>query len=150
MEQIPVWTESNPNADIQQTLNLFVKDRAEATKRLTTRLPLMIAVNESPRPMPGQPPGPEKPKMVAFGDTTFVANLFAQDREAVEFDLFIGALEWLRERPANIGIEPRPYQYYEMDRGVVTYSDRLRYMPLLVSSVAVLGLGIGVWLARRQ
>jgi hypothetical protein len=150
MEQIPVWTESNPHADIQQTLNLFVKDREEAKKRLTTNLPLMIAVSESPRPMPGQPPGAEKPKLVVFGDTTFVANLFAQDREAVEFDLFIGALEWLRERPANIGIEARPYQYYEMDRGVVTYRQRLIYMPLLVASVIVLGLGIGVWLARRQ
>lgn len=149
-ERIPVWTESNPNADLQQTLNLFVKDRAEAKKRLTSGLPLMITVSESQRGIPGHPPGPEKPKLVVFGDTTFVANLFAQDREAVEFDLFIGALEWLRERPANIGIEARPYQYYEMDRSVATFSDRLRYMPLLVASVAVLGLGIGVWLARRQ
>jgi len=85
------------------------------------------------------PPGPEKSKLVAFGDSTFVANLAASEKELIEFDLFIGALEWLRERPANIGVEPRSFKYYEMDRSVALNADQLRYMPLLVATLVVFG-----------
>jgi hypothetical protein len=112
----------------------------------------MISVSEAPRSHPGMPEQPEKSKLVVFGDSTFVANLSAVTRDAIEFDLFIGAIEWLRDRPVNIGIEPRSYKYYEMDRSVAEpgFADRLRFMSLLVVSLAVFGLGIGVWLVRRQ
>lgn len=151
--QIRFFTESDMQADVEQTINRMIKDEKEAEKRLAREpLPVMMAVSESPRGMPGAPPQPEKPKMVVFGDVTFVANRSAVSRDAVEFDLFIGAVEWLRERPANIGIEPHSFKYYEMDRIVSDpgYVERLRFIPLFAACLAVLGLGIGVWLVRRQ
>lgn len=150
MPRIPVWTETDMQVDADQLLQSWSKDLKEAEKRISKQpLPLMIAVSESQRPLPGQPPPAEKPKIVAFGDSTFVTNQ-RNDRDAIEFDLLINSLEWLRERASNIGIEPRQYQFYELDRGVPTYIDRLRYLPLLIAFLTVLGLGTGVWLVRRQ
>lgn len=147
MEGLPVWTESNPQIEPRQTFNLMAKDINERKKRLTENLPLMLAVTETPRPLPGGPPPTEKPKMVVFGDSTFVTNLRA---ESVEFDLFISSLEWLRERPANIGIEAKEYQYYRLDGSVLPNLNRVVYLPLLFACIIVLGLGVGVWLVRRQ
>ena len=153
--RILYFTESDMQADVEQTVNQIASDPAIAKKRISTSpLPVMMAVSESPpRGHPGTPPQPEKPKMVVFGDAAFVANASAASREAkLEFDLFISAIEWLRDRPENIGIEPRSYKYYEMDRAIAEpgYLERLRFMPLLAASLAVFGLGIGVWLVRRQ
>jgi hypothetical protein len=149
-EGIGVWTESDPQIDPRETMKTMARD-PNARKRLTEKLPMMLAVSESPRSAPGVPAPPEKPKLIVFGDTTFISNVRADVRaEALEFDLFISSLEWLRERPANIGIEPKEYQYFELDRGVVDYYDRLRFLPLLVASVIMVGFGIGVWLVRRQ
>jgi len=59
-------------------------DRQRAVKRLASKpLPVMIAVSETGRTVPGAPPGPEKSKLVAFGDSTFVANL-AREREGID------------------------------------------------------------------
>src|SRR5262249_35425503 len=121
IEGLDVWTESDPQIDPRETVRTMARD-PNARKRLTEKLPMMLAVSESTRTSPSAPPSPEKPKMVVFGDSKFVSNVRADVRaEAIEFDLFIGSIEWLRERPSNIGIEPKEYQYYEMDKGVVTY-----------------------------
>src|SRR5207248_2898367 len=82
--------------------------------------------------MPGAPPSPAKPRMVVVGNAVWVSNPYVDEARATEpnFDLFVGLLDWLRERPSNIGIEPRPYKNYLLDRSASFV--RLALLPALV------------------
>src|SRR5207302_9963874 len=116
-------------------------------------LTIAVMVSESPRAMPGASAAPEKPKLVVFGDATFVSNaLGGRSGEAfsIMFDIFAGALDWLRERPTNIGIEPRMAATFELNPEAQLKETQLKFLPLLVSVIGVVGLGLGVWLVRRQ
>ncbi len=149
--RLPYWTETDPFANPVQTYQQMAKDPAEEERRLAKKpLPLMTVVAETTRGMPGAPPAPEKPKLAVFGDADFVSNVSTQDVDSVSFDLFLSTLEWLRDRPTNIGIEPRMAQTFELTPDATLKETQLKFLPLLVSIIGVLGLGLGVWLVRRQ
>jgi hypothetical protein len=59
-------------------------------------------------------------------------------------------VEWLRDKPANIGVEPRGYQLFEISRDINERADRLQWLPLLVAVVSIAGLGASVWVVRRR
>jgi hypothetical protein len=154
VDQVPVWAESDLQANSMQTARAIVSDRNIAAQKLAKQpLPIAVMVSESSRPMPGTAPSPEKPKLVVFGDATFVSNALggrAGEAFSIMFDLFASSLDWLRERPTNIGIEPRVAQTFELNPDALLKETQLKFLPLLVSVVGVAGLGLGVWLVRRQ
>ena len=99
--------------------------------------------------MPGQPPPAAKPRLVVFGDTTFITNpLASADSGTQNFSLFASTLDWLAERPTSIGIEPRSLAVYSIDPAAS--SSRLVLLPGVLAVMTVLGLGLGVWVVRRR
>ena len=154
LDQLPVWTESDLQANGIRTAQAMANDRKLAEQRLAKQpLPIAVIVTESQRAMPGAAPNPEKPKLVVFGDATFVSNAFGGrvgESYSIMFDLFAGTLDWLRERPTNIGIEPRLATTYEVNPDAMLKETQLKLLPLLISVVGVLGLGLGMWIVRRQ
>ncbi|MFL5329485.1 MAG: Gldg family protein [Gemmataceae bacterium] len=147
------WVESDLQANVEQITKKIIEDPEERRARLKERsIPFVVAVATSSTTMPGAPPSESKPKLAVFGDINFVSNQTLGNAQAgtVYFDLFASSLEWLRERPSNIGIEPRSYPMFEMNADVGQRAGQLIWMPLLVAVLAIGGLGLGVWIVRRQ
>jgi hypothetical protein len=152
IEDLPVWTESDLRTPPSQLLRALAAD-PKGRERLTQSLPVAILVSESAGPPPspmGGPPPATKPRLAVFGSASWVGNARVDEQRAAEpnFDLFVSTLDWLRERPTNIGVEPRTFKNYSMDRSV--NPARLLFLPPLLALVAILGLGAGVWVVRRR
>lgn len=146
-----IWAEQDLQVSGSQVSKLIVQDPKERARLSRQPLPMTVAVTSGTPPIPGGPRPEAKPKLIVFGDATFVTNeILGSQAAVIYFDLFASSLEWLRERPANIGVEPRVYHTFEMNPDAVQRYDRLLWMPLAVAVLAIAGLGTGVWLVRRQ
>lgn len=149
---LPVWAESDLKASPRQLVESFAKDpNLFRDKRSPEPLPIAVVVSESaPAAMPGGLGGPSKPRMAVFGSANFITNSRMDETrsDSAYFDLFAGTLEWLRERPSNVGIEPRTYKNYMLDPGTSLF--RLVFLPSLLAFVCIIGLGVGVWVVRRR
>lgn len=118
--------------------------------------PLSIAVTVSEQ-APSDPHAPsqgeDKPRMVIIGSVTTVSNTALNPGgEAVfgpQYDLFTSLVGWLREKPANIGIEAKKQDVYELNTASVSFN-RMLYLPALLMFVGVVGVGTGVWVTRRR
>jgi hypothetical protein len=147
-----VWTETDPQVNAYETIRRINTSDAEREKVVSPNpLSTAVAVGESgpPSGMPGQPQPAAKPRLVVFGDTTFISNpLASADSGTQNFSLFASTLDWLAERPTSIGLDPRPLAVYSLDPA---YSaSRMVLLPGVLAVVTVLGLGLGVWVVRRR
>ncbi len=151
---LPVLLESDMSVQPSQVFEALKKQGRDAMQARVQQTPPPMAVTVSePAPMthPGMPPaGAAKPRAVVFGCSWWVGNGLMDDRQPLPyyFNLFAGAVDWLREKPANIGFESKQYKSYTMspDAGV----GRLLLLPPLFVLVGIIGLGAGVWVARRR
>jgi hypothetical protein len=149
IDELPVWAESDLQVDPLKVVEEMGRN-VQARARLTSALPLAVLVSESGGPPSmGGPPPSGKPRLAIFGDASFVINpLVDEKRNEPNFDLFASTLEWLSERPSNIGIEPHVYKTYSLDPKV--NSTRLLLLPALLAFIGIAGLGAGVWVIRRR
>lgn len=92
-----------------------------------------------------------KPSAVVFGTSSFFTNALVRVGEQVgnPYSFFLSTLGWLREKPGDIGIEPKKQDNYELNTADVSRS-RMVFVPALLMLVAVIGLGTGVWVVRRR
>jgi hypothetical protein len=87
--------------------------------------------------------------MVVIGDATFVSDAyFEKYGEGNEYDFFASCVEWVRERPGNIGIEEKERKLYVLNPSTSFWPFVL--LPALVICLGVIGSGVGVWAARRR
>jgi hypothetical protein len=150
-----IWAENDLRADPVTLVTELLNDRPkEFEAKLSRPLPVGVAVTESTGPEPGadphafmrQPQG-QKPRMVVFGDASFASNrVLQQDDDS--YALVASTLAWLRERPANIGIEAKKRDVYELDKN--TNVSRMVQLPFYLMGLGVIGLGLGVWVVRRR
>lgn len=96
---------------------------------------------------------PERPKfsprMVVFASDTFasdrsVANLI---RPETQHQVLADCVDYLREREATIGIQPRLVPIYKLPKAI-EFSNKLSLLGMVVLGVAA--LGTGVWYSRRR
>lgn len=151
--QFGVWAEPDMQAVGEQAARTMLQSR-DFSRLSEAPLPVAVTVTEVPppaHPPTGERPTP-KPKMIVVGDATFVTNRFlgAQQGASSMFDLFAGMVEWLRDKPQNIGVEPRTFQSFEMNPDVADRATWLLWLPLLAAIVTIAGLGASVWVARRR
>jgi hypothetical protein len=147
-----VWAETDPQTN-PITIIRRINGNAEERKKILSPepLPVAVAVSEAGPPpgMPGHPPTASKPRLVVFGDATFVTNPLASPRSGTQnFSLFASTLDWLAERPTSIGVEPRELSVYRLEP--TANRARLVLLPGLLAVMAVMGLGLGVWVVRRR
>jgi hypothetical protein len=147
-----VWAETNPQTNPITVIRRINTNEDERKKVLSPEpLPVAVSVSESGTPpgMPAHPATSSKPRLVVFGDATFVTNPLASARSGTQnFSLFASTLDWLAERPTSIGVEPRELSVYRLDP--TANRARLLLLPGLLAVMAVLGLGLGVWVVRRR
>ena len=168
--QIPrnflVWGSTNLNGDPMQMAAERLRNETELEK--TYNMPALtiaasVALSQSPQMPPGMPPdhpaptGTQRPVMVVFSDATWVSNLFLdtrqRERTSSNWTLFANCLTWLRERPdLGVKIDPRERDIFEVSPEVRSKISlfRLLILPGILMLVAVIGLGVGVWVVRRR
>ena len=149
-----VWRESNLRGDIAQIWSDIVKSN-DAGNKLTEE-PISVAVMVS-EPAPMNPADPhaalrsnaQKPRLLVFGDASFASNVFASDRGGQStVDVLTSGIDWLRERPDSVGIEPKKRDFYSISP--TASLSKLILLPGLLAAIVIIGLGTGVWVVRRR
>jgi ABC-type uncharacterized transport system len=151
----PVIAESNLRGEVTQIVNEALKNREIFQKKVTEEpLPVVAAVSEMTPPSPGDPhamlrSGQGKPRLVLFGDASLASNRFMSDRAGrIHFDVLASCIDWLRERPSSIGIEPKKREAYVVSPSLNFW--RMTLLPASIMLIGVIGLGTGVWVVRRR
>ncbi len=151
-EQRATWFETEPPTNPQE---LFAGIRASAEIRRLKQLtgngqwPLVVTVTE-PGPPPSKPG--EQPKdisrLVAFGSGDAFADPTREGGGGGNATLLASAVDWLRERPAVAAVAAKPYGVYKPLRGVD--NTKLLWLPVGITLLSVVALGLGVWSYRRK
>jgi hypothetical protein len=147
-----LWAETNLQTDAMQLIKDLSRRDALNDKVSHEPLPVAVAVSET---LPGGT-GPhsvaqaeEKPRLIVFGNTGVVSNyVMSEAAIGLYYDLFASAIAWEREKPSNIGIEPKQRDYYTLPSDANV--SRMHWMPAILMIVAIIGLGTGVWVVRRR
>jgi len=151
------WPEDDLATEPLQLTKDLVQNRRQELDAKLSREPLAVAVAVSETASPEEPFNPhrpsrqmtdQKPRMIVMGDASFASNPNMEEDNPIGYSLFASCLAWLRERPNNIGIEHKKRDVYQLDPG--TNVARMIRLPFALMALGVLGLGLGVWVVRRN
>jgi hypothetical protein len=96
----------------------------------------------------GEGPAEGKPRLVLFSCPGMAENVF-QEIEHTNIDLLMNAASWLRGRPDTQGIAP--HTHVTLTLSVDPYlRSRLILVPSVVAVMAIIAMGIIVYVARRE
>jgi hypothetical protein len=158
------WLDPNYSIDAIGILQKFLREENVETQKEFAKAKLLgrrdsdlvVAIGEM-----SEPPNPNmrtlpplKPRLVVMGsDSLFTDQSLRQSPEdsliEANMTLFTGCIDWLRERPAAIGIKPRVHNSFALDPISVSES-RLILTPTVWFALGVIGLGVLVWVVRRR
>jgi hypothetical protein len=136
----PVWVETdinalrNPSAFAMNVLAQGLLD----TKQAKEPVPVVVGVADRNG----------RARLAVFGDARFASNLFVR-AQAPYYDFLTSTIEWLAERPENMGIGPKESGTYNLQPDTVNEA-RLRWLPLALILLTLMGLGLGIWVVRRR
>jgi len=141
------WTEDEEPIDLRAVVEEMSQTvKAQEARGLSrARRPLAVIVTEG-----------ATSRAVVFGCSFFVSDEVARRSRSqtapLSFDLLGMSLDWLREKPstAAVGIESKTYSEYRFPAPSAVDDTRLKYLPLGLALLAVVGLGAGVWVTRRR
>jgi hypothetical protein len=151
----PVWEDSNLTASASDLLAKYLRTELPEDQKL--RVPVAVAVSES-NTRPDLPPGHVPvdkgvPRMIVFGDSSWLANEMIAREGSGGADLFANCIAWLRGK-AVLGrsdIEDKERNLFTLkDKTTSEDVSRLTWLPLTLILISVLGLGGGIWVARRR
>ena len=100
------------------------------------------------------PPPPAKlgePRMVVFGDATFLTDSEIQFSGDLGQNLLLTTLAWVRGKPEldSGDVQPKERKAYRLTMSNDTLS-RIRWIPPLSLLLAIIGIGVGVGILRRK
>jgi hypothetical protein len=148
-----IWSEPDLQADPTQLANHILHSRDEQEKKLSVQ-PISIAVTVTePKPSADphafMEPTPPTPRLAVFGDSTVASNWSMRERGGgISYEVVANTLDWLRERPGSIGIEPKNRNLFVLEGG--TNDTRMVMLPSALMFLGIIGLGAGVWVVRRK
>jgi len=141
------WAEEKPGE--------ILKDPQAFEKKATTRsqpIPVAVTVREKKPQDASDVHAVGKPRLIVFGDSTWVSNAYLANPRAgrINYLIFTSSLSWLRERYAEVtSVEPKTRKYYR-----VTIPPERKFSLMVVPGIlvftAVVACGIGVLLLRRR
>ncbi len=152
---LPIILQTDLSANPRALLREMLTDQKKLMQNLKESLPLAVTVSEGKTaapPIPGHEGlGKEgQPRMVVFGDASWVSNRLLQQAAPNNFNLFTSCLSWLVERP-DIGnrVPPSQHDIYRL-KAPPNSGLRLLLLPGFLMVLGVLALGVGVWVVRRR
>ena len=89
-----------------------------------------------------------RPRLAVFGDARFASNLFVRSQYPY-YDFLTSTIEWLVERPENLGIRPKETGVFRLPLESIN-TPRLMWLPLALILLTLLGMGLGIWVVRRR
>jgi hypothetical protein len=134
----------------------LIRAGEQKIRERVARTPLSFAVTvvegKAPAPFPGHEFEAKEgqPRLVVFGDASWISNPLLQQFAPNHFNLFSSCLSWLAGR-ADIGerVPPTQHDLYRMK--VAPGSGwRMMLLPGALMILGVLALGVGVWVVRRR
>lgn len=168
----------NPIARLFRRLSILMEFPREVTALTTapgmTALPLLATDTEGGAwladEFPGRPPAdnevaPRRPvgvvvtegsagRVAVYGNGLMVCDALAEQFGAESppaFDLVGATVDWLRDRPpVPAGVASKTYAVYALPGAKTIDTARLKYLPVAIGLIAVVSLGLGVWVIRRQ
>lgn len=156
------WASKDLTSDPQQLAMERQRNRKELLSVVQSApLSIAAAVTQSKSPpmpnIPGMPPHPptgQQPVMLVFSNASWISDQFlgerSPDRSTQNWTLFANSLTWLHERPdTGVKADPREPDYFPRIKDSISYFN-LVIPPGLLILVAILGLGVGVWMVRRR
>jgi hypothetical protein len=153
--ELGIWAENNLQADPSQIVSDLQRNEKDLVAKLS-REPLSVAVavsEPSPTTDPHafmRPASGQTPRLVVFGDATLASNRFTSERRGdIYYEMIANTLDWLREKPSSIGIEPKTRNMFNLDTTNTNLS-RMILLPATLMMLGIIGLGVGVWVVRRQ
>jgi hypothetical protein len=136
----PVWVETELGVyrDPDRYIRVL-EDRGEIeTKKAKEPIPAAVAVKGKDG----------RPRLVVFGDARFASNVFVGSNYPY-YDFLTSTIEWLVERPENMGIRPKETGMYHIQPEAIN-APRLIWLPLGLILLTLLGMGLGIWVVRRR
>jgi hypothetical protein len=138
----PVWAETDINAlrnPSAYAMNAVLQGKLDV-KQSKEPIPVVVGVADRDG----------RPRLAVFGDARFASNLFVR-AQAPYYDFLTSTIEWLAERPENMGIRPKESGMYHLDTEKLKENQqRLVWLPLALILLSFMGLGLGVWVVRRR
>jgi hypothetical protein len=90
----------------------------------------------------------DSPRLVLFSSAAMADNIF-QEIEPTNLDLLMNAASWLRDRPDTLGLAPKTHVALTLTADPILQW-RLILVPTVMSLLVIIGLGILVFIARRE
>ncbi|MCI0705791.1 MAG: GldG family protein [Planctomycetia bacterium] len=123
----------------------------EAKNLTASERDLAVLVSES-----GAPGSPPTARVAVYGCGWFVSDEASGRAAGVArgqvatlwLDLMGSTLDWIRDRPTVSGVTEKPYSTYTLK--AKPDGLRMKWVPLGLSFLVVLGVGAGVWVIRRK
>jgi hypothetical protein len=144
----PTWLEDERVTNWEQTIDQLLENPAVASSKGFTERPRPLAVVASEG---------GSPRVAVYGNAFFITDEFARratrggQTAPATFDLVGATIDWLRDRPPlATSAESKKYQLYTFPPAETVDTTRILFLPLGLALVSVLGLGVGVWVARRK
>lgn len=149
-----VDTELNASpTGLVEELQRMPPDQARA--RLTnqpTSLAVAVTEGQAPPPIPNHEflAKEGQPRLIVFGDASWISNRLEQQLAPFHFNLFVSCLSWLAGR-GDIGtrVPPTQHDLYHI-KAPPGSGWRLMLLPGALMILGVLALGLGVWVVRRR
>jgi hypothetical protein len=150
-----ILVQSDLSANTGAWLEELSKDQQKLQDQISRKpLTLAMAVSEGKTPVPF--PGHEfaakegQPRLVVFGDASWISNEYLLRPSPNNYQLFASCLSWLAER-ADIGarVPPTEHDIYEL-KAPPGSGLRLLLLPGFLMVLGVVALGVGVWVVRRR
>jgi hypothetical protein len=116
--------------------------------------PIVVGVAVSQRPADAPPATAAgaatagKPRLVLFSSAAMAENI-VQSIEPTNLDLIMNAVSWLRERPDAVGIAPKTHVALTLNADPILRS-RLVVVPTVAAVLSIIGLGVIVYVVRRE
>ena len=90
----------------------------------------------------------DSPRLVLFSSSAMADNIF-QEIEPTNLDLLMNAASWLRDRPDTLGLAAKTHVALTLTADPVLQW-RLILVPTVTSMLVIIGMGIIVFIARRE
>ena len=93
-------------------------------------------------------------RAAVYGNGLMASDALAEQYGAESppaFDLLGATADWLRDRPpVPAGVASKTYAVYALPGAKTVDTARLKYLPVAIGLIAVVSLGLGMWVIRRQ